>query len=73
MEQKISQMFSMTPDEVKTIIIKHLMKLEYIKGDVDMDKIKMSDITKTSIEQGGDPHDAYRIECFDGLKFTIYQ
>ena len=60
MEQKISQLFSMTPDEVKTIIIKHLMKLEYIKGDVDMDKIKMSDITKISIEQGGDPHDAYR-------------
>lgn len=47
------------------------MKSGHIKGDVDMDKVAMSDLTKTRTEPGGDPHDAYYIEYFDGLKITI--
>ena len=71
METNTTQEFRLTPNEVKDIIVKHLMKLGHIKGDVDMDKVIMSDITKTRTEPGGDPHDAYYIEYFDGLKITI--
>lgn len=71
METNTTQEFRLTPNEVKDIVVKHLMKLGHIKGDVDMDKVIMSDITNTRTEPGGDPHDAYYIEYFDGLKFII--
>ena len=71
METNTTQEFRLTPNEVKDIVVTHLVKWGHIKGDVDMDKITMSDITKTRTEPGGDPHDAYYIEYFDGLKFII--
>lgn len=71
METNTTQEFRLTPNEVKNIVVNHLMKLGHIKDDVDMDKVIMSDITKTRTEPGGDPHDAYYIEYFDGLKIII--
>lgn len=71
METNIQKSFKLSVHEVKDIVVKHLMKSGHIEGDVDMDKVVMSDITKTITEPGGDPHDAYYIEYFDGLKFTI--
>jgi hypothetical protein len=71
METNIQKSFKLSVHEIKDIVVKHLMKSGHIKGDVDMDKVVMSDITKTRTEPGGDPHDAYHIEYFDGLKFTI--
>ena len=78
METNTQKSFKLSVHEVKDIVVKHLMKSGHIEGDVDMDKVVMSDITKTRTEPGGDPHpmqtlhgDAYYIEYFDGLKFTI--
>ena len=72
MKTNTTQEFRLNPNEVKDILVRHLMKSGHIKGDVDMDKVAMSDLTKTRTEPGGDPHDAYYIEYFDGLKITIY-
>lgn len=71
METNTQKSFKLSVHEVKDIVVKHLMKSGHIEGDVDMDKVVMSDITKTRTEPGGDPHDAYYIEYFDGLKITI--
>ena len=71
METNTQKSFKLSVHEVKDIVVKYLMKSGHIKGDVDMDKVVMSDITKTRTEPGGDPHDAYYIEYFDGLKITI--
>lgn len=71
MESNTQKSFKLSVHEVKDIVVRHLMKSGHIKGDVDMDKVAMSDLTKTRTEPGGDPHDAYYIEYFDGLKITI--
>jgi len=71
METNTQKSFKLSVHEIKDIVVKHLMKSGHIEGDVDMDKVVMSDITKTRTEPGADPHDAYYIEYFDGLKFTI--
>ena len=77
METNTQKSFKLSVHEIKDIVVRHLMKSGHIKGDVDMDKVVMSDITKTRTEPGGDPHDPHDpyyidyIEYFDGLKFTI--
>ncbi len=71
METNTQKSFKLSVHEIKDIVVKHLMKSGHIEGDVDMDKVVMSDITKTRTEPGADPHDAYYIEYFDGLKFII--
>ena len=71
MNIKSHEQFKLSREEVKDIITKHLMKTGHIKGDVDMSKVQMESLTKTHTEPGADPHDAYYIEYFDGLKFTI--
>ena len=71
METNTQKSFKLSAHEIKDIVVKHLMKSGYIEGDVDMDKVVMSDLTKTRTEPGGDPHDVYYIEYFDGLKITI--
>lgn len=71
METNTQKSFKLSVHEIKDIVVKHLMKSGYIEGDVNMDKVVMSDIKKTRMELGGDLHDAYYIEYFDGLKFTI--
>lgn len=63
--------FKLSAQEVKDIVVKHLIKSGHIKGDVDMSKIYMSDITKTEVEPGADPHDVYYYEVFNGIKITI--
>ena len=70
METNTQKSFKLSVHEVKDIVVKYLMKSGHIEGDVDMDKIVMSDITKTRTEPGG-PRGVYYIEYFDGLKFTI--
>lgn len=71
MQIKSHEQFKLSREEVKDIIIKHLMKTGHIKGDVDMDKIQMDSLIKTYTEPGGDPHDAYYYEVFDGIKIKV--
>jgi len=71
METNTQKSFKLSVHEIKDIVVKHLMKSGHIEGDVDMDEVVMSGITKTRTEPGADPHDAYYYEVFDGLKFTI--
>ena len=61
MEIKSNTQFELSVKEVKDIIIKHLMKTGYIKGDVDMNMVEMENITKTINES----------EIFDGIKIKI--
>jgi len=61
MEIKSHTQFELSSKEVKDLIIKHLMKTGYIKGDVDMNMVEMENITKTINES----------EVFDGIKIKI--
>ncbi len=71
MKIKSHDQFKLSREEVKDIITKHLMKTGHIKGDVNMGKVQMESITKTISEPGGDPHDAYYYEVFDGIKIRV--
>ena len=71
METNTTKVFIMSTNEVKDIITKHLMKTGHIKGDVDISKVQMESLTKTHTEPGGDPHDAYYYEVFNGIKIKV--
>lgn len=71
MEIKTNSQFKLSKDEIKDILVKHLMKTGHITGDVDMKDVTMEDIVKTEMIPGFDPHDADYVERFDGLKLTV--
>lgn len=71
MELKTTNKIKFTKEEIKDILVVHLMKNGYLKGDVDMKDIQMEEVKITKVEPGADIHDAYYVEYFDGIELKI--
>jgi hypothetical protein len=69
-ERKTTIKAKFNKEQVKVILIKHLMLMEQI-DNVELENVSIKDITKTVVEQGGDVHDADYIQYFDGIELTI--
>lgn len=69
-ERKTTIRVKFNKEQVKDILIRHLMLVEQIEN-VELKNISIKDITKTVVEQCGDVHDADYIQYFDGIELTI--
>jgi hypothetical protein len=71
-ETKVS--IKLTKDEVKQAVFEYLFRYGKISSseEVDKDSITLNDIKKRVAEPGGDVHDCYYHEYFDGVEL-IYK
>lgn len=74
-EKKITIKIKLNKEEVKDIVLTHLMRneqaLKVESQKIKMENVLIQDIKRTAVEQGGDIHDADYIQYFDGIELII--